>query len=429
MAREIATGTPRPVSRRTMLAAGPALVLLPTVVRAQASAAIVRRYAAPRQIRNVDHAIVYRREDEFCSWPYTSGFWENGDGVLIANFASRTVKYDDGAKIRHDVLFQNSTRPKTVTVRSHDRGRTWDGAHPQIDMMAGPGGFGGAAAMAAMPGRFADPVDFLDRNVLVSCGSGGGFAQASARAILSISRDGGASWGPRMLLPLEGLPSTTAIQSTLVRPDGRCLLFLFSVDKDNTHRRPLVFGSTNGGREFHFMSYIVPKADPWGQADGDYTDPSVAFVGHRWFYPRGYMLANGRIVCVIRCQRDPTGVMWSELYASDDGGETWGFLSRINDFGAPASLVILPDRRIVAVYGYRLMPSGIRATVSEDGGRTWGSELIVRDDGGSWDLGYPNAWHVEGNKVGVLYYFNSKDDPVQANGGVRHIARSIFTVD
>ena len=88
-----------------------------------------------------------------------------------------------------------------------------------------------------------------------------------------------------------------------------------------------------------------------------------------------------------------------------------------------------PDGRVVAIYGYRLTPSGIRASVSEDGGKTWGPELIVRDDGGSWDLGYPNAWHVEGNRVGTLYYFNSKDDKVQANGGVRHIARSIFTID
>jgi len=40
-----------------------------------------------------------------------------------------------------------------------------------------------------------------------------------------------------------------------------------------------------------------------------------------------------------------------------------------------------------------------------------------------------DLWEVEPGKIGALYYFNSKDDPVQVNGGVRHIARSIFTVD
>ncbi len=383
----------------------------------------------PRPPSQVDHATVYRREDEFCSWPFTSGFWENGDGTLIANFTTRNVAYDSGDAIRHDVLGQNSSNPRTITVRSHDRGLTWDGDNPQVNMMAGPGGAGAGMAAEDMPTMFDAAVDYRDPNVLVSSGVMGGFATGGTNATAQLSRDGGRSWGPTIRIPKENLDATTGIQSTLVRPDGRMLMFLFSIEKDNTNRRPLVYGSTNEGREFHFMSYIVPRRDPWGQADGNFDDPSVAFVGHRWFYPRGYMLPNGRIICVVRCQRDPTGVMWSEVYASDDGGGSWSFLSRINDFGAPCSMVIMPDGRVVAIYGYRLMPSGIRAAVSEDGGKTWGSEIIVRNDGGSWDLGYPNAWLVDENTVGTLYYFNSKHDPVQAAGGVRHIARSIFSID
>jgi hypothetical protein len=296
-------------------------------------------------------------------------------------------------------------------------------------MMAGPGGAGRGRAREEMSTMFEEPVDYTDPNVLLSSGVMGGFATSGTQATAQLSRDGGRSWGETILVPLDHLPATTGIQSTLVRPDGRLLMFLFSIDKDNSNRRPLVYGSANDGRTFHFMNYIVPEEDPLGNADGDYDDPSVAFVGHRWFYPRGYMLSNGRIICVMRCQRDPTGVMWSEVYDSGDGGRTWSFLSRVNDFGAPASLVVMPDGRVVAIYGYRLMPAGIRARVSEDGGATWGREIIVRDDGGSWDLGYPNAWHVEGNQVGTLYYFNSKDDPVQAAGGVRHIQHSIFSID
>ena len=377
----------------------------------------------------MDHAVVYRREDEFCSWPFTSGFWETADGTLIANFATRTVSYDSGDAIRHDVLGRNSSNPRTVTVRSRDRGLTWDGDDPQYNMMAGPGGEGRGRSRDAMQTAFAEPVDYLDPNVLLSSDSMGGFATAGAQATARLSRDSGKTWTDPILVPLDHLPSTTGIQSTLVRPDGRCLMFLFSVEKDNTHRRPLVYGSTNRGREFHFMSYIVPREDRFGNADGDYDDPSVAFVGHRWFYPRGYLLPSGRILCITRCQRDPTGVMWSEVFHSDDGGDTWAFLSRVNDFGAPGNLVVMPDGRIVAVYGYRLMPAGIRSTVSEDGGRTWGPEIVVRADGGSWDLGYPNSWIVDDGTIGTLYYFNSKNDPVQANGGVRHVQRSIFAID
>jgi hypothetical protein len=383
-------------------------------------------FSPPRAPRHVDHAVVYRREDEFCSWPFTSGFWENGDGHLIANFASRTVKYSSGSEINHDALEAGSgSNPKSVTVRSKDRGQSWDGESPQINMFSGIVERGAEAATSLAPWG---PINYLDKNLLVSNGSVGGFATRDSRGSVRISKDGGRNWTPPVVLPLDGLVSTTGVQSSLVRPDGRCLLFMFEVDKNNANRRPLVYGSTNNGTEFHFMSFITPKEDAFASASGDFSG-SIRFIGHRWFYPRGYMLANGRILCVVRCQRDPTGVMWSEVFSSDDGGANWSFLSRINDFGAPCSLVIMPDGRVVAIYGYRLMPSGIRATVSEDGGRTWGPELIIRNDGGSWDLGYPNAWQVSGTEVGALYYFNSKDDKVKANGGVRHIARSIFSID
>lgn len=53
----------------------------------------------------------------------------------------------------------------------------------------------------------------------------------------------------------------------------------------------------------------------------------------------------------------------------------------------------------------------------------------MRDDGRSWDLGYPNSWLFDENTLGTLYYFNSKDDPIQAHVGMRHIRRRFFTID
>ena len=389
---------------------------------------MIRKFIAPHAPRFVEHGVVYRREDEFCSWPYTSGFWENGNGELIANFATRNVKYASAAEINHDAIEAGSgSNPRTVTVRSKDRGRTWDGDSPQLNMMGGAVERRPAGELATSLAPWA-PIDYRDRNVLVANASIGGFAVRESRGTVRLSKDGGRSWTDPVLLPLDGLVSTSGIHSSLVRPDGRCLLFMFEVDKNNANRRPLVFCSTPDGTQFHFMSFITPKVDVMGQADGNF-DGSIRFVGHRWFYPRGTLLPSGRILCTLRCQRDPTGIMWTEVYHSDDGGETWAFLSRVNDFGAPGSLVVMPDGRLVMTYGSRLMPSGIRATVSEDGGKTWGAELIIRDDGGSWDLGYPNAWVVDDKHVGAIYYFNSKDDRVKANGGVRHIARSIFSID
>ena len=380
--------------------------------------AIIHRYAAPRPAKDLDHAIVYRREDEFCAWTYTRGFWQDANGHLMQNFDALTVDYKSPDFINHNNIFRNSTGTKQVTVRSTDRGRTWNGDNPEFNVLA----------TNRTDKSFAEsgPIDYLDRNVLVASFSSG-FGTPSGRAPIQVSRNGGHTWSAPSQLPLDGLTSLTALNSWLVRPDGRCLLFMFEVAPDG-NRRPLVYGSLDGGTEFHFMSYITPEHDPLRAAASLQKASSLAFSGHRWFYPRGILLKNGRILCSLRCQRSPEGDMWSEVYQSDDGGRTWGFLSRVNDFGAPGMLVEMSDGRIVMVYGYRTANYGIRAAVSEDGGATWGDELIIRDDGGSWDLGYPNAWEVEPGKVGCIYYFNSKDDPLQVNGGKRHIARSIFSI-
>ena len=43
------------------------------------------------------------------------------------------------------------------------------------------------------------------------------------------------------------------------------------------------------------------------------------------------------------------------------------------------------------------------------------------------DVGYTRAVKLTGGKVMAAYYFNRADDPMQLNGGVRHIAATVFT--
>lgn len=412
-------------SRRTALAGGSlaGLLLLGGGPALAQGAAGGHRFAPARRLSGVDHAVVYRRDDDFAGWPHTSGFWNLGGGELLQTFMAIRTNYASPDAISHDNIGRSSASApmRSLTVRSTDHGRTWSKPVEATMAVIDPA----MKDAKALPD--VAPVDFLDPELLVANGSTN-FGMPDGRSFVRLSRDKGHKWSPPLPLPLEGLHSLSAINSTLVRPDGRALLFMIEVDESGWNRHPVVYASTDNGDAFHFLSFITPKTDPMGAADGDWKS-TYRFGGHRWFYPRGYLLPNGRILCVLRCQRDPTGVMWTEVYHSDDGGRTWGFLSRVNDFGAPGSLVVMPDGRLVMVYGYRLMPSGIRAQVSEDGGATWGPELIVREDGGSWDLGYPNAWAMPDGRVGVLYYFNSKDDRVQVNGGVRHIARSIFSID
>jgi len=54
---------------------------------------------------------------------------------------------------------------------------------------------------------------------------------------------------------------------------------------------------------------------------------------------------------------------------------------------------------------------------------------VLRDDGGNWDLGYPRVVETAPGTLLTTYYMNRRDDPLQMNGGVRHIARTIFEID
>ena len=410
------------LTRRRALAGGTGLGSLLLARAAMAGGpSIGHTYAAPRRLADVDHAVVYRREDEMVGWPHVMGFWNLDNGELLQQVNSITTRYGNSDDISHDSLGREGLGSRMLALRSLDYGRSWQA--PMRNMMENiDPALAGAKSMGDL-----QPIDFRDPNVIIANNSPG-FGSPTAKTLVRVSKDKGVSWSPSLEVPLDALHSASGMNSSLVRNDGTALIWLMEVGESGWDRHPCVFALPPEGHDFHFLTFITRKEDPVGQAYGDYSS-TFRFGGHRYFYPRGYMLPTGRMLCVMRCQRDPRGIMWTEVYASDDHGRTWEYLSRVNDFGAPGSLVVMQDGRLVMVYGFRLAPQGIRAKVSEDGGKTWGGELIVRDDGGSWDLGYPNAWETDDGKIGVIYYFNSKDDPVQVNGGVRHIQRSIFSVD
>jgi hypothetical protein len=209
-----------------------------------------------------------------------------------------------------------------------------------------------------------------------------------------------------------------------VRSDGVSLIGLSTTSTDGWTNRPLVYASTDG-RRWQFLSFITPAIEG-GSAVSDRSD-SPLFGAIRHFYAKLLPLRDGRILAALRFQREAKGIIWTDIFESQDGGRTWGFLSRVNDWGAPGDIVEMADGRIVCVYGYRLQPEGIRARVSEDGGRSWASELVLRDDGGSWDLGYPRVIEHEPGRLLTVYYMNLKDDPIQMNGGVRHVAQTVFS--
>lgn len=108
---------------------------------------------------------------------------------------------------------------------------------------------------------------------------------------------------------------------------------------------------------------------------------------------------------------------------STDGGKTFQPWQSMGWKGHPLQALRLADDRVLLVYGYRHKPYGIRARVlnAECTDFATAPEIVLRDDGGTTDLGYPWAVALDAKRVLVTYYFNKSD-------GTRHIAGTVLDV-
>src|SRR3546814_11873926 len=95
------------ISRRNAVfgsAAFGGILLLSSAARAQRSAGLIESYARPRQLKDVDHAVVYRNEKQFCAWPYTSSEERRVGKECVSTCRSRwwPYHYKNKRKMNHD---------------------------------------------------------------------------------------------------------------------------------------------------------------------------------------------------------------------------------------------------------------------------------------------------------------------------------------
>lgn len=108
---------------------------------------------------------------------------------------------------------------------------------------------------------------------------------------------------------------------------------------------------------------------------------------------------------------------------STDGGKTFKQWEKMGFQGHPLQAMRLPDQRVLLVYGYRHKPFGIRARILNAECTDFASskEIVLREDGGGYDIGYPWAVQLNDKQVLVTYYFN-------IDNGTRHIAGTILEI-
>lgn len=125
--------------------------------------------------------------------------------------------------------------------------------------------------------------------------------------------------------------------------------------------------------------------------------------------PHSLVLNDGTFVTAIRV---PNGGHMLVSFSYDKGGN-WSQPIKTSVRGYPQHLLQLKDGRLLATYGYRYHPFGIRACISNDGGKTWDikNEIILRNNGENYDLGYPVSIELEDGQVLTVYYHNTLERP------------------
>jgi BNR repeat-like domain len=350
----------------------------------------------PKVIR---HVVVYKEPGRFAGWPANHGIWSWGDEILVG-FSRGTYK-DRGRyhNIDHD-------RPEEfLLARSRDGGASWSVEQPQP-----PGALAGTPGMrhGLMPPGAPEehptaldvPIDFTRPAFAMTVrmeNSNNGVSR------FYYSYDRGTTWRGPYALPLFGQPGVMGRTDYIVNGREDCMLFLTASKADRKEGRPFCARTTDGGRSWQFLSFIGPEP-----------------VGYS-IMPSTVRTSPTDLVTTIRRLDPPKS--WIDAYGSQDDGRSWSFLSTPapdTGEGNPPSLLRLPDGRLCVIYGVRARPCGIHARLSRDGGKTWGEDIVLRDDGGSTDVGYPRSVLRPDGKVVTVYYYSDRTGPT------RYIGATIF---
>jgi hypothetical protein len=344
----------------------------------------------------MEHNVVAGEAGKFAGWPANNGAWTwDGGREILVGFTYGDFVEQQG----HNIQGKSDDASGLLSrlARSTDGGRTWT--------VEDPGRFvGDGNEVTASPGG----IVFDDPGFAMRVAGIGYHGTKDPRGSFFTSRDRGRTWhGPFGFGALMDGPQLKDMEFTsrtgyLVTGKDSCLLFLSARPKEKGGGRDKSFvaETTDGGKTFRFVSWIVPLSDPYRA-----VMPAVART------------SDGKIVAALRRRTTDRDVNWVDCYASGDDGRAWSFLSRVGETGDhngnPPALVALNDGRIACAYGDRTRVK-LYARLSADGGKTWADEMVVRDDFqpdkfDDKDFGYPRLVQNDRGELVAMYYWATRE--------------------
>lgn len=344
-----------------------------------------------------ENGIVYRNEDSYCG--PISMLQKLPDGELLLVF--REARWRD----RHTHMDPTT---RTSLLRSRDGGRSWFS-----QVTPDPAGGNGTAIARLSDGTiivnayhhlFAriEERDKLAGRPSIGVEEWYGMATAGGGVFMVRSETDGYTWtAPQQIEEPPDWPVITCHGALIELPDGELLLPVTGSRAEGLQEHAMVLRSRDGGHSWRDEVCITADAPE----------------GIDFHETRLLRCPSGRILAV---HRTPDGNYFRNT--STDGGTTW---SETQDTGiwcggsSPADLRLLSDGRVLFSRGYRREPFGVRVYLSEDEGDTWPTEVVLRDDGLSPDMGYPSTAELEPGKLLTVYYWHGEDK-------LRHLQRTVW---
>ncbi len=339
-------------------------------------------FSAQTTAAGAKNVVVYYEVGRFAGWPANNGVWNWGNEILVG-FSRGFFKANESG---HSIDKDKPSR--TVLARSLDGGETWKLEEPETliaretKAKPSPGGI-----------RFNDP----------------NFAMRVDRDQFLVSYDRGHKWEGPYDLSSSFEFKLTSRTDYVVTGEKDCLLFLSGEQpeiKAGSYRdRAFCARTTDGGKTFKFMSWMT-------------GEPLTV----RSVMPTTVRTSPNELVSVLR--RREGSQCWIDACGSEDNGASWKFLSKVANLdgnnGNPPSMARLPDGRLCVAWGLRAKPFGNRAKISRDQGRNWSDEILLRQGGRTWDLGYTRTVVRPDGRLVTIYYYTTAERPEQ------HIAATIW---
>ena len=330
---------------------------------------------AGEQARAIKHVVVYYEAERFAGWPANNGIWSWGDEIVVG-FTLGYHKEKEG----HTIDGGKPSVPRLA--RSLDGGETWaievptylDADGKEREPVDPPGG-----------------IDFMQPNfafMFRMTGSNHGYSR------FYYSTDRCKTWQGPFKLPGFGRKGIFARTDYIIESKHELLAFLTAAKEDGNEGWPFMARTTDGGKTWKHVSWIGEQPEAGGYS----------------IMPSTLRISSTELLTWIRRRAKRPGLRswWIEMFRSTDNGKSWKLIdgSKIDNAGNPPHMIRLEDGRFALTYGHRTAPFGIRAKLSSDNGRTWSDEIILRDDGARWDVGYPRTVQRKDGKIVTAYYFN-----------------------